>query len=79
MAIAAYYKAEMSAALPGQVSDTSRYNVDGACVLGGDNPVQPGYAVTVSEAEKLPGHKVVEKIVHNKTPYGVAIRSHFMT
>ena len=34
--ISASYHVAMARALPGQVSDTSAYNIDGACVLDGD-------------------------------------------
>lgn len=78
MMSASYYN-EMAVALPGQISDTSRYNVDGACVLGGNAPVLCGYAVAVAEAQNVPGHKVMEALAANKVPYGVAIRSHFQT
>lgn len=83
MAIAAYYKAEMSAALPGQVSDTSRYNVDGACVVDNAQPETPakdvkvGYAVRVVHVDN-DGVKQIQQIAQiSEVPYGVAIRSHF--
>lgn len=80
MAISASYYDEMSAALPGQVSDTSRYNVDGACVAGGNNHILAGVAVKVSEVQKVPGHKVVDNIsAAGDKALGVAIRSHFAT
>lgn len=80
MAISASYYKEMSIALPGQVSDTSRYNVDGACVLGGDTKLMAGLAVKVSEAQAVPGHKVVAPLsAAGDKALGVAIRSHFAT
>lgn len=77
--ISASYYGEMAIALPGQISDTSKYNVDGACVLGGVQSVICGVAVAIAEAQHVEGHKVVEKMAAGKTAYGVAIRSHFQT
>lgn len=80
MAISATFYKAMSIALPGQVSDTARYNVDGACVVGGDKAILAGVAVAASSADASEGHKVVEAI--SKTgdkALGVAIRSHFAT
>lgn len=74
---ASYYN-EMAVAVAGQVSDTSRYNIDGACVLGGSKSVPCGRAVHVEQV--LPdGTKEVQVLAENKVPYGVAIRSHFAT
>lgn len=78
MAINASYVSEMAAALPGQVSDTAKYNIDGACVLDGDVDVLVGVAVAVKSVD-TGGHKVMEPMTADKTPYGVAIRSHFQT
>ena len=76
---ATYWK-EMSMALPGQISDTSRYNVDGACVLGGNDHVLAGVAVKVSATQEPGGAKTVEPIkAAGEKPVGVAIRSHFAT
>lgn len=74
---ASFYK-EMSVALPGQVSDGSRYNVDGACVLGGTKHILCGTAVCVESVE-ADGVKEVQVLAEGKVPYGVAIRSHFAT
>lgn len=79
MAINASYVSEMAAALPGQVSDTSKYNIDGACVLDGNVNVLVGVAVAVKSVEAFQGHKLIEPMGEDKTPYGVAIRSHFQT
>ena len=72
------------AALAGMVSDTSLYNIDGACVLGGDANVQVGQAVGVSAIEVTggnesgAGHKtVVGSGVTTANVYGVAVRSHY--
>lgn len=78
MAISASYHKEMSIALPGQVSDVSRYNIDGATVLGGSKAILCGQAVHVERV--LPdGVKEVQHLAEGKKPYGVAIRSHFAT
>lgn len=78
MAISASYHKEMSIALPGQVSDVSRYNIDGATVLGGEATLMCGLAVYVEKVE-ADGVKEVRKVATGKVPYGVAIRSHFAT
>lgn len=74
---ATYYK-EMAVALPGQVSDTSRYNIDGACVLADTANLKAGLAVFVDAVES-DGVKQVKRVIQGKTAYGVAIRSHFAT
>ncbi|QVW27730.1 hypothetical protein [Hafnia phage Pocis76] len=74
---ATYYK-EMAVAMGGQVSDTSRYNIDGNCVLGGARPILCGQAVHVEQVLS-DGTKEVQHMAENKVPYGVAIRSHFAT
>lgn len=80
MAISASYYKEMSIALPGQISDTSRYNVDGACVLSGEDTILAGLVVAVDTTEKVAGHKLIKKLsTANDKPVGVAIRSHFAT
>lgn len=78
MAISASYHKEMSIALPGQVSDVSRYNIDGATVLGGSKAVLCGQAVFVEQV-LADGVKEVQHMADGKVPYGVAIRSHFAT
>lgn len=72
------------AALAGMVSDTSLYNIDGACVLGGSDQVQVGQAVGVSEVEVTgtsssgAGHKtVVGSGITTANVYGVTVRSHY--
>lgn len=75
--IGASYNIEMARALPGQVSDTSAYNIDGACVLN-DGEILVGTAVQVKEIDSF-GDKVVKQVQSGGTPYGVAIRSHFQT
>jgi len=79
--IGASYFDTMARALPGQVSDTSAYNIDGACVLDKDD----GIAIPVGVAVKLKGvdsmgNKLIDAITSSAdVPYGVAIRSHFQT
>lgn len=75
--ISASYHVEMARALPGQVSDTSAYNIDGACVLD-EGDILVGVAVQVKEVDPM-GHKVMKPMAEGGTPYGVAIRSHFQT
>lgn len=69
-------------ALAGMISDTSLYNIDGACVLATGAPVSVGTVVGVSSAQPVDGHKVVSLPydtggVTTIPPYGVAIRSHY--
>jgi hypothetical protein len=77
MAIPAYYQEDMARALPGQVSDTSAYNIDGACVVNEAGRILVGVGVQVVEV--VDGHKDVKQITNGGIPYGVAIRSHFQT
>lgn len=78
MAISASYRVEMSRALPGQVSDTSAYNIDGACVLDGDVNILVGVAVQHGGVDAM-GNKKVKPMASGGKAYGVAIRSHFQT
>lgn len=65
-----------SIALAGMISDTSLYNVDGACVLTTGSPVAAGTVVGVVSSQPVDGHKVVGVPVSSDVPpYGVAIRS----
>ncbi|EDJ1279863.1 hypothetical protein GE594_10400 [Salmonella enterica] len=75
--ISASYHVAMARALPGQVSDTSAYNIDGACVLE-EGDILVGVAVQVKSVDPM-GHKVMKPMAGGGTPYGVAIRSHFQT
>lgn len=77
MAINAAYQKDMPVALPGMVADTSRYNIDGACVNNGEADIRVGAAVTVSAAQSVDGHKLIEAMSAGKVPYGVVIRSHW--
>lgn len=79
-----YYN-EMPYALPGQVSDTSRYNIDGACVFNPES-TQPqfiacGVAVKVGavDSDGVKDIKPISGGTAGQTAYGVAIRSHFAT
>lgn len=83
MAIPAYYQKNMARALPGQVSDTSAYNIDGACVLdsseNGSIPIFVGVAVKHGGVDVM-GNKIIKPITQEADhAYGVAIRSHFQT
>lgn len=69
-----------SIALAGMVADTSLYNIDGACVVGGLAPIAVGTAVKVSSAQPIDGHKVVEATaIAASQAYGVVVRSHYET
>ena len=71
-----------SVALAGMVSDTSLYNIDGACVVGGTAPIPAGTVVGVTSAKPVDGHKVVGLPVVTGSPvkpYGVVVKSHYET
>lgn len=81
--ISASYHVAMAHALPGQVSDTSAYNIDGACVLenaaGNQNkPVFVGVAVQHGGVDAM-GNKLIKPMAASGKAYGVAIRSNFQT
>ena len=81
--ISASYHVAMARALPGQVSDTSAYNIDGACVLenaaGNQNkPVFVGVAVQHGGVDAM-GNKLIKPMAASGKAYGVAIRSNFQT
>lgn len=84
MVIPATYQATMARALPGQVSDTSAYNIDGACVLDGTDGqvsvanILVGVAVQHNGVDSM-GNKKVKPMATGGKAYGVAIRSHFQT
>lgn len=80
MAIPAYYQKNMARALPGQVSDTSAYNIDAACVLETPDglPIFVGVAVSHGGVDAM-GNKLIKPLAAGRTAYGVAIRSHFQT
>lgn len=71
-----------SVALAGMVADTSLYNIDGACVVGGDKDTRilVGTAVKVSPEPAIDGHKIVvaSGILANQA-VGVVVRSHYET
>lgn len=71
-----------SVALAGMVSDTSLYNIDGACVVGGTAAIPVGTFVGVTSAQPVDGHKVVGLPVVTGSavkPYGVVVKSHYET
>lgn len=71
-----------SVALAGMVSDTSLYNIDGACVVGGAAPIPVGTFVGVTSAQPVDGHKVVGLPVVTGSavkPYGVVVKSDYET
>ncbi|QDJ97928.1 hypothetical protein OAJGMMKP_00009 [Escherichia phage vB_EcoS-12397IV] len=71
-----------SVALAGMISDTSLYNIDGACVVGGAAPIPVGTFVGVTSAQPVDGHKVVGLPAVTGSPvkpYGVVVKSHYET
>ena len=69
-----------SVALAGMVSDTSLYNIDGACVVGGAAPIPVGTVVGVTSAQPVDGHKVVAATgITADNVLGVVVRSHYET
>lgn len=81
MAISAFYQKSMARALPGQISDTSAYNVDGACVLTTTDglPILVGVAVQHDGVDAWGNKKMKPFSGAGSKAYGVAIRSHFQT
>ena len=69
-----------SVALAGMVSDTSLYNIDGACVVGGTAPIPAGTVVKFTTAQSVDGHKIVEATgLTTGNALGVVVRSHYET
>ena len=69
-----------SVALAGMISDTSLYNIDGACVVGGAAPIPVGTVVKFSTAQPVDGHKIVEATgLTTGNALGVVVRSHYET
>lgn len=69
-----------SVALAGMVSDTSLYNIDGACVVGGAAPIPAGTVVKFTTAQSVDGHKIVEATgLTAGNALGVVVRSHYET
>ena len=67
-----------SVALAGMVSDTSLYNIDGACVVGGAVPIPVGTVVKFTTAQPVDGHKIVEATgLTTGNSLGVIVRSHY--
>ena len=71
--IMAYENLMLRPACPGNLSDTSNYNIDGACVAQGD--IEFGAAVQVIGI--VDGVKVVTALTDGGTPYGIAFRSQY--
>lgn len=69
-----------SVALAGMISDTSLYNIDGACVVGGIAAIPVGTVVGVTSAQPVDGHKVVAATdITDDNVLGVVVRSHYET
>ena len=69
-----------SVALAGMISDTSLYNIDGACVVGGATAIPVGTVVKFSTAQPVDGHKIVEATgLTTGNALGVVVRSHYET
>ena len=69
-----------SVALAGMVSDTSLYNIDGACVVGGSDAIPVGAVVKFTTAQPVDGHKIVEATgLVTGNALGVVVRSHYET
>ncbi|ATI17083.1 hypothetical protein [Escherichia phage IMM-001] len=69
-----------SVALAGMVADTSLYNIDGACVVGGSAAIPVGTVVGVTSAQPVDGHKVVAATgITAANVLGVVVRSHYET
>ena len=69
-----------SVALAGMISDTSLYNIDGACVVGASAPIPAGTVVKFTTAQTVDGHKIVEATgLTTGNALGVVVRSHYET
>lgn len=69
-----------SVALAGMISDTSLYNIDGACVVGGATAIPAGTVVKFTTAQSVDGHKIVEATgLTTGNALGVVVRSHYET
>lgn len=69
-----------SVALAGMISDTSLYNIDGACVVGGSDAIPAGTVVKFTTAQPVDGHKIVEATgLTTGNALGVVVRSHYET
>ena len=69
-----------SVALAGMISDTSLYNIDGACVVGGATAIPVGTVVKFTTAQPVDGHKIVEATgLTTGNALGVVVRSHYET
>lgn len=70
--MADYGNLSLGVSCPGVLSDTSDYNIDGACVARGEIP----FGVAVQVVEIVDGVKVVSALSDGK-PYGVSMRSQY--
>ena len=69
-----------SVALAGMISDTSLYNIDSACVVGGATAIPVGTVVKFTTAQPVDGHKIVEATgLTTGNALGVVVRSHYET
>lgn len=69
-----------SVALAGMISDTSLYNIDGACVVGGSDAIPVGTVVKFTTAQPVDGCKIVEATgLTTGNALGVVVRSHYET
>ena len=69
-----------SVALAGMISDTSLYNIDGACVVGGAAPIPVGTVVKFTTSQTVDGHKIVEASgLTTGNALGVVVRSNYET
>lgn len=67
-----------SVALAGMISDTSLYNIDGACVVGGAAAIPAGTVVKFTTAQPVDEHKIVEATgLTTGNALGVVVRSHY--
>lgn len=70
--MADYGNLSLGVSCPGVLSDTSDYNIDGACVARGEI----AFGVAVQVVEIVDGVKVVSALSDGK-PYGVSMRSQY--
>ncbi|QPB09464.1 hypothetical protein CPT_Solomon_006 [Klebsiella phage Solomon] len=73
--IPASYSRKRGKCIPGQIADTSAYNIDGTCVADKDIPTG---VFVASTGEVVEGHKVITQTINAENPnlVGVTIHSH---
>lgn len=76
--IPASYTRNRDRAIPGQIADTTLYQIDGACVVDDDGANIPnGRFVSLLSVEPVQGHKVVALgAPASSVPFGVSVLSH---